>query len=380
MDAAVRRPRCARLRSLERRVPPDRRGRRLADDLRRCPRSRRRLRGAARDARALGGRAPRALARGRARRRAGDRAGRRRRPRRGLAAGPQPPRPEELLGGRRTRFPSATRPRRRRHDCRSACRSFSSTDARDDTVPAEMSRAYAERRDEPATTVELVETDEGPLRVPRPGAPRAGRRSSSGCRDAGRGGGARPRGRARALPRAVRDRGPDASTRTATRSGGFRMRRSSGWDDVVDDVGLEARDRAGPTGSICPLEVGRPARRGVLGASRGEVLVVRLDDRQPVQARRGRARAQPGRARDGRRQLPDRPLRARRTRASAASTAMSRLRPDRRTDRRRRRGACDGATSRSSASPTSRIARGHSPTYARSPMPHTTRAHSCCWT
>ena len=86
-------------------------------------------------------------------------------------------------------------------------------------------------------------------------------------------------------------------------------------------VGLEARDRVARL-DRSPARGGRPACRGRARRESRRGARVRLDDREPVQARRGRARAQAGRARDGRRQLPDRPLRARRARrARRSSTA-----------------------------------------------------------
>ena len=97
-------------------------------------------------------------------------------------------------------------------------------------------------------------------------------------------------------------------------------------------VGLEARDRVARL-DRSPARGGRPAGRGRARRESRRGARVRLDDRQPVQARRGRARAQAGRARDGRRQLPDRPVRARRARRARGLRRGS----DRRADRRRRR-------------------------------------------
>ena len=157
----MRRPRRARLRSLERRVPPGRRGRRLADDVRRRARA---VAGVEEPLVTLGHSAGGHLALWLAAERGAAlavsqagvvdlveawRLGLSRRA------------PEELLGGAPDEVPDRY--------------AFASPAARlplgvpqllvhgrrDDTVPAEMSRAYAEQARRTGDDVELVETDEG---------------------------------------------------------------------------------------------------------------------------------------------------------------------------------------------------------------------------
>ena len=186
---------------------------------------------------------------------------------------------------------------------------------RDDTVPAEMSRAYAEQARADRRRRRARRDGRGALRVPRPcvrelvGDRRAAAVTRAEAEALDRG------GRARALPGAVRDRGPGHLR------GRQLARAASGSDDRAAGrrrrhVGLEARDRVARLDRSA-ARGGRPAGRCRARREPRRGARVRLDDREPVQARRGRARAQAGRARDGRRQLPDRPLRA--SKGSASS-------------------------------------------------------------
>ena len=155
-----------------------------------------------------------------------------------------------------------------------------------------------------------------------------------------------------------------SSTRTATRSGA-----ASGSDDRAAaqrrrHVGHEARvrvarlDRSAASGGR-PAGGCRPGREPPARCSCCD-----SDDREPVQARRAPAlaRARPGALVTDADELPDRPLRARRARRARVFDCGS----DRRADRRRRRARVRaGATSRSSASPMSRVSLGaRSPTFA----------------